>query len=775
MGNWVFILRIFALVSLARIWSGVYGLNPAVVPDLLYFNGKPSSLPSFVPWAYGQAPPFNPRDPNVTEHYAWRFVEMIEKTDNNSALSAQCFNDVNNWLQDALTGRLYALKMMDSFGKPPAGISQGNILWFGDFDLCLNVKLPELRMSDEDRSQNRTLRAANYCLVRIETNGLVPVNPAFGTCLPRSCTPTDHAVFLEKLIHFLELASMVRTTNETLCVEHQPVPKGTEITHLIFGFFGALTVWATIIHLIIRVYDRRWKRTDVMALGDRANFLKPYAVKSVVPNFNGQIENLPVNRDTSNLSDVGFVEPTPAVTFAAGSTLEPVLTVQCDDVTPFYVKLIMCFSVVHNINRIFGPASSTHLVYLDGIRVLSLWWVMLGHVYLVGQNFFGNRMDFRDALKGYGHQVVLNATFAVDTFFLLSGLVVTYSLLRECATMNSRWPLVFAYVRRIYRLTPLWMATLLIFMYLVPNVIDGPFVLMVKQMGSPMEECKKYWWTTLAYVNNFIPEDKTKVCMAWTWFISVDFQLFLLTPPIVALVVKYPRLGLMLLTFLLSACIGAVAVLVAVFGLPLTSSQLHHPMPASASFNPSYEYLYDKPWMGGINYIVGVMLAIVLFRIKPTGRFTWNIFVLTIGWTACALLAHTAVYGLYYGGLENPTDMSVAERTVYAALARPAWALAISWVIVSCYYDFGSVVKSFLSLPFWRPLSRLTYSAFLFHYLVIQYYFATMRELMYYSFMQGCMIFLGSILMVYPCAFMLSILVEQPLIRLEQLLLFRRI
>lgn len=96
-------------------------------------------------------------------------------------------------------------------------------------------------------------------------------------------------------------------------------------------------------------------------------------------------------------------------------------------------------------------------------------------------------------------------------------------------------------------------------------------------------------------------------------------------------------------------------------------------------------------------------------------------------------------------------------------------------VIVSCYYDFGSVVKSFLSLPLWRPLSRLTYSAFLFHYLIIQFYFATMRELMYYSFMQGCMIFLGSILMVYPCAFMLSILIEQPLIRLEQLLLFRRI
>ena len=222
--------------------------------------------------------------------------------------------------------------------------------------------------------------------------------------------------------------------------------------------------------------------------------------------------------------------------------------------------------------------------------------------------------------------------------------------------------------------------------------------------------------------------------MAWTWFISVDFQLFLLTPPLVALAVKYddlstnfnyrskfslrrlnqvylsqvpttgingPHLSSMhvhwsncctrrcLWTFshlpgITSVCVLSVMGSLFDDGLQMTIL-FSSPLNTTGSFNISYEYLYDKPWLGGINYIVGVMLAIVMFRIKPTGRFTWNFFVLTFGWTACILLAHTAIYGLHYGGLKTRRDMSVTERTVYAALARPAWALSVTWVNINPY------------------------------------------------------------------------------------------
>ena len=102
---------LLSVVLVGTTWQNGEALNPAVIPDILYLNGKPAGVPTFL-WnqiANGQAPPFNPRNPNVTEHYAWKFVEMIEKTDN-STFSAPCFNDLNNWLQDLLTGFLYAAK-----------------------------------------------------------------------------------------------------------------------------------------------------------------------------------------------------------------------------------------------------------------------------------------------------------------------------------------------------------------------------------------------------------------------------------------------------------------------------------------------------------------------------------------------------------------------------------------------------------------------------------------------------------------------------------------
>ena len=258
-------------------------------------------------------------------------------------------------------------------------------------------------MSLADRLSNKTVQAANYCLVRIDVKGRIPIDPAVGTCLPKSCTPQDHAMFLTKIVHFLKLAENVTTVNNTLCIEPIPRQLGTTITMVIFSTFFVLCLWATLLHLCIRIFDHRWKQTDVMALGDRAKFVKPHVEKRPIPNLNGPDGNWTEKHGMTNVAQTGYVDGSQEAVFAAGNTLEPVLTVQSDDVTPFYVKLIMCFSAIHNTNRIFAPASSTHLAYLDGIRVISFLWVILGHVYLIGQNFFSTSAlgDISQTLHAY--------------------------------------------------------------------------------------------------------------------------------------------------------------------------------------------------------------------------------------------------------------------------------------------------------------------------------------------------------------------------------------
>lgn len=50
---------------------------------------------------------------------------------------------------------------------------------------------------------------------------------------------------------------------------------------------------------------------------------------------------------------------------------------------------------------------------------------------------------------------------------------------------------------------------------------------------------------------------------------------------------------------------------------------------------------------------------------------------------------------------------------------RVIWSIALCYVIFACYHGYGGPVNKFLSLPIWRPLSRLSFVTCLVHPLVM--------------------------------------------------------
>ncbi|XP_060649905.1 O-acyltransferase like protein-like [Drosophila nasuta] len=55
------------------------------------------------------------------------------------------------------------------------------------------------------------------------------------------------------------------------------------------------------------------------------------------------------------------------------------------------------------------------------------------------------------------------------------------------------------------------------------------------------------------------------------------------------------------------------------------------------------------------------------------------------------------------------------EQAFYYTLTRIAWPLSLCWVVFACMKGYGGLADSFLSSPLWQPLSRLSYSAYIFH------------------------------------------------------------
>jgi peptidoglycan/LPS O-acetylase OafA/YrhL len=122
-------------------------------------------------------------------------------------------------------------------------------------------------------------------------------------------------------------------------------------------------------------------------------------------------------------------------------------------------------------------------------------------------------------------QGAINATVSVDTFFLMSGLLVTYLLLRESDRSKGRFnvPLFYIhrYLRWIYifiqimefsfdifiinffntRLTPVYAIILGFIATLLIYVSTGPNWQMVAYMK---EGCRSNWWNNLLYVNNYV-------------------------------------------------------------------------------------------------------------------------------------------------------------------------------------------------------------------------------------------------------------------------------
>ena len=95
----------------------------------------------------------------------------------------------------------------------------------------------------------------------------------------------------------------------------------------------------------------------------------------------------------------------------------------------------------------------------------------------------------------------LNATVAVDTFFLMSGLLVAASLLRELDRRKGRFNIPLFYIHRYVRLTPVYAIILGFIATLIVYISTGPNWQLVHYMK---EGCRWNWWNHFLYVNNYV-------------------------------------------------------------------------------------------------------------------------------------------------------------------------------------------------------------------------------------------------------------------------------
>lgn len=103
---------------------------------------------------------------------------------------------------------------------------------------------------------------------------------------------------------------------------------------------------------------------------------------------------------------------------------------------------------------------------------------------------------------------------------------------------------------------------------------------------------------------------------------------------------------------------------------------------------------------------------------------------------------HWLVSGILIAGLiwfsfnmqQKDHEASSIESGLYTGFSRLLWSILIWMVIYACITGHGGPVNSFLSLPMWRPLGRLTYAIYIIHLPVMMLNTASSKRPIYFSF-----------------------------------------
>jgi len=355
----------------------------------------------------------------------------------------------------------------------------------------------------------------------------------------------------------------------------------------------------------------------------------------------------------------------------------------------------------------------------DGIRALSLLAVLAAHSqsYLMSVEMqkWAAEQNYVKAVKS-----LLGAgEIGVDFFLVLSGFLIGGSMMNEVGkTHEIAWGKF--YMRRLFRIVPAYFVTILL------SIIND-------QLHGRHPRCMQYGWKNLLFINNFTSKSTyfSWPCVGISWSISLEMQLYLLTPPIFMLLAclksKWPGLpslrnGAIAVCALL--CLLSYALrLQYVLGLPKP------PLPLSSPLYFQTQYRYSA-------YAAGVIVGIIVngsdnqvSKSANAGAFAnWAMLVVSLAVVGIVIATGGGdaaseaepVDFKAFSGMQNHQKMDGLWYRLQLALERPLLDLAAASLTWLCVSGRVPCLARLLGAKVWRPLAALSYSCYLLQFIALE-------------------------------------------------------
>ncbi|XP_031627930.1 nose resistant to fluoxetine protein 6-like [Contarinia nasturtii] len=603
----------------------------------------------------------------------------------------------------------WAMKILDSWGKIPSGIFNGNLFEFGEFSECLNIE----RNGKQFKTQ--------YCLGQLFFDAPSKTS--------KMSSFNSHDKMRNFYIPGVGLMEEKRKIEQRMML--RPDPKKLSLS------FGLCVPDMCSLHLLEPIINDK-----ILKNGSKVSVKFSQATCQ----FEESPSNLTIidNYTIVLLALILFL-------VVASTCYDVICTITSNRPKS---QALLTFSFYSNGLKLlsYKKTKSPDMMHcLHGIRVISTQWVVLGHTFIMYVLLpIRNKLAIATFIQQYHNMVILSAVIAVDTFFFMSGLLVSINMLKHLEKTKGKINIPLLYFHRYLRLTPLLGVSFLFTMSLLKFFGSGPLWPMLIDISS--SQCSIYWWSTLLYVQNYV--NPNKICFAHSWYLSVDMQLFVISPAIVYLIYKLKIKAMPILSLLVLGCIGCTI-------------EVHRRLNLKSGLTIQ-DKLYFPTHIRFSPWLIGVMFGYMLLETRKRPIRIPQLFNLFAWIVSLALMA--AVIFVNYPLQQLDSEATPLEYGLYDALSRVVWSIALCYVVFACVNNCGGPINWFLGHPLWQPLSRLCYSIYIVHFPVIMVMMASIKTSPYFSELTAFHAFIGNFVISVFVAIIATLTFESPIVIIEKLI-----
>jgi hypothetical protein len=450
-----------------------------------------------------------------------------------------------------------------------------------------------------------------------------------------------------------------------------------------------------------------------------------------------------------------------------GMTKDEYLTLPSTGKT--WADVLICFSLIRNMKKLMSQHFDDyhpHLYYFDGIRVITIGWVILGTCggYYMSDVPVINYMKLEQVSKKYFTLPAYSSLLALDVLFWVGGFLYAYFFLNSFSSSPLHWLKI--YLKHYLEMLPLFIFVTFFFWTLARFIGFGPWFFTGNKI---YKDCKDYWWANLFFLSNMIPYGQWSECISSGWFLSVEMQLFVFTPPLIIIYKKWPYLGWIL-------CGGLIGL-----GIILGGVVAHHFTLNVSVANPDhswafYNYYFNKPYIRMPPYLFGILSGFIYYAslnqsddkianlfVKLFKNFIYRYLNLALGISLWLILINVQFQVYEHPGDDFDYDKWSHKKTsAYFAFLRFGLGLAYTCMFTPMSLGYFPWITTVFSSQVWTPWSRLTFTAFLIHVPIIDICMRSLQFAKYFSKLYLFFEFVTMTLIVYFFAVIFALVIDIP-------------